>query len=39
MICTLADVKAYMQVTDNGDDALITTLIEAAEGYLVGAVS
>lgn len=37
MICALADVKAYMQVTDDGDDALITSLIEAAEGYLADA--
>lgn len=37
MSCDLEAVKTYMQVTDDGDDALITTLIEAAESYLTDA--
>lgn len=37
MTCNLDAVKAYMVVEDAHDDALITALIQAAEGYLAGA--
>ena len=36
MISNLEDVKAYMIAPDD-DDTLITSLIEAAEGYLADA--
>lgn len=34
MIIDLADAKAHLNVTTDADDALITSKIEAAEGYL-----
>lgn len=37
MIVTLEETKQYLRVDDNESDALITSLIEAAEVYLQNA--
>lgn len=38
MAVSLAEVKAYMRVEGNADDAEISALIRAAEQYIEGAV-